>query len=488
LRYAAFYYQLSIGGRFVNIDQEQIDGLVNAPAESLNVEIKRWIGLTDPQHQAKIVKGCLALRNRNGGSLVIGFDDETLQPDRAGAPSSPRDDFHVDKVQGLISRFSQEIFEVGVGFSHRDGLDYPVIVVPPGVQVPVAAKRELKDGFGKQLVVEGGIYFRTLNANGVPSTSLAHPKDWREIVEICFENREADIARFLRRHLSGIDYKSLVNGLSTMSRPEIVSAPVSRDLQEECNELLKEGEMRFRKALESKRVADETFIMADLLSMQVALVVDPSLPNRSPDAGFLSEALGSNPRYTGWPTWADSRGFTEVSNRPYVINNGWESLIYSPHGWSSHLDFWRIEPNRFYLRRALQDDLTDKVRQGTALDPILVILRVAEAIAVGAAMVKSLAPEENLAGLRIGFAFKWTKLANRSLSTWANPMVMMIGSPQSQQDEVFSYVEMAADTPLKSIAPIVDEATKSLFVIFEGERIPTNVIEQWTDKLINRKL
>jgi hypothetical protein len=29
---------------------------------------------------------------------------------------------------------------------------------------------------------------------------IAQPKDWRDIFDRCFENREADIGRFLRRH------------------------------------------------------------------------------------------------------------------------------------------------------------------------------------------------------------------------------------------------------------------------------------------------
>lgn len=473
----------------MDINQEQIDGLIRNPAESLNVEIKRWIGLTDPEHQAKIVKGCLALRNRNGGSFVVGFDDKTLQPDTSGAPANPRDDFHVDNVQGLISRYSQDLFEVGVSFSSRDGVDYPVIVVPPGVQVPVAAKRELLDTTGKKrLVVEGGVYFRTLNASGIPSTSIAHPRDWRDIVEICFENREADIGRFLRRHLTGVDREELIRAIALFVGGSPLASTTAPSLREEATALLASGADHFRRALKNKEVVTETVLMADLLSMEVAVVVAPSLADRTVDAAFLAEALGSNPRYTGWPTWLDSRTFRDVSNRPYVIENGWEALIYSPRGWSDHLDFWRIEPSNFYLRRALQDDLTDKVRQGTALDPILVILRVAEAIAVGAAMVKSLASAENLEDVKIGFAFRWTKLANRTLSTWANPMVMMIGEPRSKQDQVTSYAEMAGDTPLNSIAPLVDAVTRPLFAIFEGERIPANVIELWTGKLIDRKL
>ncbi|MCA1363408.1 hypothetical protein I6F14_23690 [Bradyrhizobium sp. IC3069] len=40
-----------------------------------------------PAGIAKIVKAAFALRNRNGGFLVVGFDDKTLLPDAANAPT-----------------------------------------------------------------------------------------------------------------------------------------------------------------------------------------------------------------------------------------------------------------------------------------------------------------------------------------------------------------------------------------------------------------
>jgi len=56
----------------ITIDQTRIDDLVARPTESLNVEIKRWINPDEPEGEAKIAKAALALRNRNGGYLIIG--------------------------------------------------------------------------------------------------------------------------------------------------------------------------------------------------------------------------------------------------------------------------------------------------------------------------------------------------------------------------------------------------------------------------------
>ena len=180
----------------MDINHSQMQDLLNHRAEGLNVEIKTWISADVPHGIAKIVKGSLALRNRNGGFLIIGFDNKSLKPDVTNRPSDAKGAFHIDKIQGLISRFSSELFEIGVAFPQLDGREYPVIVVPEGVRTPVAAKANLIDSGSKYLIRIGDVYFRTLAANGTPGTALARPQDWGDIVEICFETARPMLGDF----------------------------------------------------------------------------------------------------------------------------------------------------------------------------------------------------------------------------------------------------------------------------------------------------
>jgi hypothetical protein len=90
-----------------------------------------------------------------------------------------------------------------------------------------------------------------------------------------------------------------------------------------------------------------------------------------------------------------------------VKGNSLEYLVISSSpGWSNHVDFARLDPvGEFFLRRILQDDgVPGKVTPGTAIDPAIMILRVAEAMAVGIAFAKALgwSPEET----KLGFAFR----------------------------------------------------------------------------------
>ena len=229
----------------MDVDQRRIDELLAHPSESLNVEIKRWFSPLTPEGIAKIVKSTQALRNCNGGFLVMGFDDKSLQPDGPNRPAHARAAFHIDPIQEIVTKYASERFEVKVAFGNRDGNEYPVIMIPDGVTAPVANKRDLQDGGGGFLLREGDVYCRTLAANGRPSSSKARPGDWREIVDICFENREADFGRFLRRQLSGAMIEKLALALAS-ARTDAVAAVSLRD---RAKAVQGEGEKSLRKQL-----------------------------------------------------------------------------------------------------------------------------------------------------------------------------------------------------------------------------------------------
>jgi hypothetical protein len=471
-----------LGQLAMEIEPSVIDALVANPAESLTVETKRWINPTLDQGIEKIVKAVLALRNRNGGHLVIGFDNSTLQPDADNQPADIGTQFHVDKIQGLVSRYSSELFEIAIAYGERGGVRYPVIAVPPGVRTPVAAKRDLVDG-GKTLIRHGAVYFRTLASNGTPSSAEARPEDWREIMEICFDNREADVGRFIRRHLAGRDIGSL---LSSLAQFKTTPAPT---LEDRARALLKQGEERFRASVADRSLRPDEEALVEAGAWSIALAIDPPHASARADQNFIATIGASNPKYTGWPVWLDSRLSSDDKNHPKVKDKTFEALIVSIlSGWSAHLDFQRLDPTgNFFLRRVLQDDaVPSKVTPGTALDPVLVIIRVAEAIAVGLTFAKALGWEPEAA--RLGFAFRWTKLAGRRLSRWSDPYFASLGGGTAYDDEVTTFVELSLDTPLSAIAPAVEAATADLFVAFDGAVIPSATIEEWVARLINRDL
>jgi hypothetical protein len=450
-------------------EKSVIDALIANPSESLTVELKRWIDPTLPEGVEKIVKAMLALRNRNGGYLVIGFENKSLQPDLSNEPVNARQLFHLDTIQGTVSKYAAEPFEIEVAWGERDKREYPVIIVPPGVRTPVATKRDLLDG-KKVMIREGAVYFRTLSSNGTPSSAEARAADWREIVDVCVENREADIGRFLRRHLGEL---SGVLSLGGTPSPTLKAQAVS---------LLDEGINNFGRAASARNLNAAEKQVANGAKFEVSLVLDPSKSGELPSATFYRTLVSVNPNLSGWPIWLDSSGFRDTSARPVVRDGAWEALIFS----SEFLDFYRFDPNgKFYLLRNFQDDTKEEIPPRTVLDPIIVILRVAETIAVGLSFAGALGwkPQET----KLGFAFRWSGLSGRKLESWANRLVHISAYDQTATDIVTTFVEVPLDTPLTAIAPAVQSAVRELFVQFGGYEFPMTAIETWVSKLIDRR-
>jgi hypothetical protein len=181
------------------MDIQRLQELIEHPNENLNREIKRWIDPNSPEGKAKIIKGIFALYNRDGGEFIIGFDDKSSEPDVNNVPADVRRTFHNDVIQLIVSQYASEKFEIEVKYPSRSGQEYPVILVPQGVQVPVSVKRPLQDG-AKKLLEVGDVYFRSLSSNGIASSTKARDEDWKEIVRLCISNADSDLYNRIVRH------------------------------------------------------------------------------------------------------------------------------------------------------------------------------------------------------------------------------------------------------------------------------------------------
>jgi hypothetical protein len=470
---------------------EEVQQLVDYPRESLSVELKAWIDLDSPEGQAKIVRGCIAMRNRgSGGFILVGFDDQTSAPDLAEAPSDVRTAFHADKINGLVNRYASQRFEVHVHFPMRDGQEFPVLEVDAGTEALIAARRPLQNTNGDDLVRQHAVYIRSLSQNNTPSTGEPRWADWGTIHDPLFDNREADIGRFLRRQLDRRQIRELGR-----EADEAVEEGGEPGLPPEARALtfLQDGHERFQ--------AVKTWRNAQLPrhgAWEVAVVVEGAALDGAPTEEFLNLVSASNPRHTGWPAWIDSRGFANEEGehdpgpRPYTYDGGWEAFVHRRRGdiLPEHLDFWRAEPaGRFYLYRALRDDLHEgpsAPEPMTALDFGLVITRTAEAIAVPMAFAREMGsmPEET----NLHYAFRWSGLRDREISAWAYPERFVSPGYVCHQHEVNSQVAVPLETPTSALGRFIRDATTPLFTAFSGWMPDPGVTEDLTDRFLNRKV
>ena len=89
---------------------------------------------------------------------------------------------------------------------------------------------------------------------------------------------------------------------------------------------------------------------------------------------------------------------------------------------------------------------------------------------------------------RLGFGFRWTGLSGRALNSWANPLVLVSGGYVAHDTTADTFVEIPLDTPLSALTPYVEQATKELFLLFDGYTLPSEVVEGWVRRLLERRL
>ncbi len=460
-----------------DIDFSRIQALVDRPTESLSIELKRWIDPDQPEGAAKIVKAALALRNYGGGYLVIGFDDNTHEPDQENVPQDVEIAFHIDNIQALISKYASEPFEVSVEFPEREGQPYPVLIVPPGVKTPVAARADLRPANGRTRISMHDVYIRSLRSNNTPSTTKATWRDWPRILEVCFDNREADIGRFLRRHLGGLPpevVQEFLGSIASGLQPEVTT-------EEYLQRYLHESKERYSTVVEERGVQ-----LSPHGAWEVGLLfIGDDIPLHSANQAFLNLLNANNPRYTGWPVWLDSRNASDESAKPYPFEDTWEAFIdFRVPDWINHIDFMRLGSHgQFYLRRVFYEDMRGRhLKPMKYLDCTLPIRETAEAIAVGIAFAKAMGcdPEKT----QLAFGFRWTKLTGRKLVSLVEPAPYIPPEEPAYRDDIFVPVKVPLETPLSALGEYVNQAVKPLFEIFNGFELSQDVMEDLTRKTI----
>ncbi|AZG10820.1 ATP-binding protein [Pigmentiphaga sp. H8] len=456
---------------------DELRVLIESASETLNTEFKSWIDPSEPSGQDKIVRTCMALRNQNGGTLIIGIDDMTKRPAPYPAgwdADSVRAKFNADAVSALVNRYASAPFEVTVDFVEVDGVLCTGLSVSSGVQFPVAAKKQLSNSGGGTLIAIGDVFVRTLSSSHVVGTSKAGWNDWRDLFDRCFDNREADIGRFVRRHLTSIDLSALAPLLASAKPTPAV------DYRKQLIELLEKGAKRFAALIDERGIDITNHGWWD-----TALIIEGERAKEwHSTTEFLRLIESQNPDYTGWPVWV----VPLVSpHRPHVVNNRYEGL-YGGFGQGDASDFMIYDPTgQFFQRRALQEDRApDRVKPGTIFDFALPIIRCAEAIAVGLAFAKAM--QYRRENTKLHFAFQWSGLRGRELTAWANPWRFLPPGGTAIDDVHMTQLTVPIDTALESIGPTLVGPLGGLFSTFDGAQINSDVFESEVRDLFNRSL
>lgn len=448
--------------------------------ESLDTELKPWIDPKSDSGKAVIARACMALRNNDGGFLIIGIRDDG-SPDKRKLLPNVRKTFHSDAVQEIVSKYSSIRFEVAVHYVERDAMERVVIQVPPGVRIPVICRNNLPkanttDGHAAgSLLAADTVYVRTLDANGRPSSAPAKVSDWPMLMERCFNNREADFGAFARRQLSSLNLPSVTSGLLEVLQAAKEPSPV-----EQVDKFLDECFARFS-SLRQKHDPKPP----DCGTRDAVTVILGDFPRPELTQEYMLQ-LGLNmQRYSGWSPWDGLFvNFHRGSGVAAVVNQGWESFYYDPTLFNT-LDFSRIEEaGRFCYIEGLRDDLTNTVPKGTQLEFVGQTKSVTEILTGVLTFSKAFCGPESKNEIAVGI--KWRRLSGRRLTSWAHPRRGFATRALAQDDECVSHVVLPVATPSNAVGPHVENLVKPLFRLFGGWKFDSTVLQQIVGETLRR--
>ncbi len=386
-------------------ERSDLTDLVDYPRETLDIELKEWIDLSDKVAQAKLAKHIAALANHGGGYLVFGFcDDESIAPDRpADLASYSRDTFG-----RIVTRYLTPAFQCEVQLVKSSaGPTYPVVLVPSHGSAPIGAKADgPHDSKGQPQGIRAGTYY--VRKPGPKSEGALGVEDWQPLIRRCVvfdrDSLLADVAR----------------AIQPRSEP---SVPAVADRLKTWHD---ESEARWRSIVKKATALQwPVNIEANHCQLSYIILSDDGIAIPARELQQILEQVNRDVRKTVWTGWSMFYPFT----RPEIaaalhpeFDDGTgvdvlESNLVGDGNFDTSLpDYWRYSVDgRATIIRPYREDRQRSVegtgrKAGTWLSPETVLRETAEMVTHARIMA------ERFEGSRVAFQCTWRGLAGREIN------------------------------------------------------------------------
>ncbi|WP_415921965.1 helix-turn-helix domain-containing protein [Tateyamaria sp. SN6-1] len=161
----------------------EFDSVLQSPTESLDVEFKRSLPLSDNVGKAKLAKEICALANHGGGWIVLGREDDGSYPE-----SLPEELIDVDQdlINQIAAAYLQPAPHCSVRILQPDAIDFavPVIWVPSCGVSPVCGKKNGPDDQrGRTQGIAKGVHYS--RRAGPISAPIESPNEWQDVIRRC---------------------------------------------------------------------------------------------------------------------------------------------------------------------------------------------------------------------------------------------------------------------------------------------------------------
>ena len=354
------------------------DKLLQFPTESMTVEYKGWLDLSDNSHKAILAKAAIALANEGGGVIVLGTREDNAQGGKLGSYPRPTSisRYSVDDINAAIARFAEPKFHCEVSFVEhpKTQVEHTIVIVPGGITVPVMSCRGS----------DGEIQARRCYVRK-PGPKIEEPytaEEWRRVIERCVQARREDMLDAIR---------AIVQGHTDMTQ-------ILPDAQDKLQKFVTSSRVRW-KSLIDELPADNLARMPNGYYETAFSILGINQLTLTELRRHLENA--SRTTLTGWPPFLY---LNRDPFKPQPVESAIETWLGNPDDEQRFFrgpdacDYWRAHPEgHFFLLRGYTEDSTDKVKSaGTVMDVTLPIWRMGEILLFASRLAKSLGDDPEI--------------------------------------------------------------------------------------------
>jgi Putative DNA-binding domain len=340
---------------------EELRSLLEIPSESLSVEYKSWLDLTQNIGKATLAKAAIALANEGGGIIVLGMREDTGDGGalRSQLRPSAIARYSQDDINAAIERYSDPAFHCGLMFAPHPltAHEHAFVVVPGGITVPVMCRRTCEG-----VISQHRCYIRK---PGPRSEEPFTAEEWRGLLERCVQARRENMLDAIRL---------IVHGHGTPAQGEAV-------LHNALATFGDTARARWRQLVTDLPPDDDARMPNGRYEIEVEFIGTKNAGNATEMLRRMTEASRIN--HTGWGPFVL---LTREPFEPRPIEGNVEAWIGYPvkdraRRDPAHCDFWRAHPSgSLFLLRGYVEDSSDRVEPATIFDVTMPIWMVGEAM------------------------------------------------------------------------------------------------------------
>jgi hypothetical protein len=164
----------------------EVQDLVENPRETLEIELKEWLDLSQPLQRAKVARHICALANHGGGYLIFGIrDDLSVDPNHPGDLSR----YSRDYFAGIVEKYLTPTFQCDIFFvpASSTGRVCVVVRVPSHASIPICARSNGPDDEkGRTQGIWVGEHYTRMP--GPKSEAIKTPEHWKPVIHRCVLN------------------------------------------------------------------------------------------------------------------------------------------------------------------------------------------------------------------------------------------------------------------------------------------------------------